>query len=144
MESAVPVGAAVLLRPPKRKLGGKMSKTPGRFLCAVACAAIAAACARSDADASITTKVRAKLDSDRIVTNASQIQVTSEKKVVTLSGPVQTKEAEAQAVKLARSTEGVKNVVDRLTVTPGGSDTSGATASVAPAAPSSSPAPPAR
>jgi hypothetical protein len=82
-------------------------------------AALAAGCARSDADVSITTKVRAKLDADRIVTNPSAIQVTTNKKVVTLSGPVQTKEAEDQAVKLARSTDEVRNVVDQLTVTPG-------------------------
>ncbi len=89
------------------------------LLVPLAAAALAAGCARSDADVSITTKVRAKLDADRIVTNPSAIQVTTNKKVVTLSGPVQTKEAEDQAVKLARSTDEVKNVVDQLTVTPG-------------------------
>lgn len=89
------------------------------LLVPLAAAALAAGCAQSDADVSITTKVRAKLDADRIVTNPSAIQVTTNRKVVTLSGPVQTKEGEDQAVKLARSTDGVKNVVDQLTVTPG-------------------------
>lgn len=129
----------------------------GAFLLLVplAAAALAAGCAQSDADVSITTKVRAKLDADRIVTNPSQIQVTTNKKVVTLSGPVQTKESEDQAVKLARSTDGVKNVVDQLTVTagaapqsaasepPGGTEQTGGTAGQPGGpAPSTTPAPP--
>lgn len=84
-----------------------------------AAAVLAAGCAQSDADVSITTKIRAKFDADRIITNPSQIQVTTSKKIVTLSGTVQTGEAKAQAVKLARSTDGVKDVIDQLTVTPG-------------------------
>ncbi len=96
-----------------------MRKSVFLLFAPLAAVALAAGCAQSDADVSITTKVRAKLDADRIVTNPAQIQVSTNKKVVTLSGPVQTKEAEDQAVKLARSTEGVKNVVDQLTVTPG-------------------------
>ena len=110
------------------------------ILGAGAAAALAAGCARSDADTSITTKIRAKLDADRILTNSSQIQVTTNKKVVTLSGPVPTKEAEQQAVKLARSTEDVKNVVDQLTVTPGAGPDAAA-ASAAPASPPGQPAP---
>jgi hypothetical protein len=106
-------------------------------------AALAVACAESDADVSITTKVRAKLDADRVITNASPIQVTTNKKVVTLSGPVQTNEARTQAVKLARSTERVKEVVDQLTVAPGAGNVNAGAQQAAPPAPSSESPPPA-
>ena len=121
-----------------------MRKTPGTLLAALVCASLAGACARSDADASITTKIRAKLDADRIVTNPSQIQVTSDKKVVTLSGAVASKEAEDQAVKLARSTEGVKNVVDELKVTPGAAGANAGESTAPPPAPNPPAAPPAK
>jgi osmotically-inducible protein OsmY len=71
---------------------------------------LAGACAMSDAG--ITTKVKAKLAADSTV-KATQIK----DKVVTLSGSVDSEAAKAQALALARGTEGVSDVVDNLTLT---------------------------
>jgi osmotically-inducible protein OsmY len=45
--------------------------------------------------------------------------------VVTLNGAVDTAAARERAVQLARNTDGVRDVVDRLTVTPGTTPTTG-------------------
>jgi osmotically-inducible protein OsmY len=74
---------------------------------------LSAACAMSDAG--ITTKVKAKLAADSTV-KATQINVDTKDKVVTLSGTVDNETAKAQALALARGTEGVSDVVDNLTV----------------------------
>jgi hyperosmotically inducible periplasmic protein len=78
-------------------------------------AAGAAAC--SQTDAGVTTKVKAKLAADDTV-KAYQIDVDTQRKVVTLKGAVDSEAARTQAVRLARDTEGVSNVVDQLTVKP--------------------------
>jgi len=70
------------------------------------------ACGASDLG--ITTKVKSRLDTDRNV-NASQIQVATQNRVVTLSGAVDAASKE-HAVADARSVEGVVDVVDNLTV----------------------------
>jgi hypothetical protein len=104
---------------------------------------LACACAKSaDADATITTEIQSKLETDRIVTNPSRIQVTTNKKVVTLSGPVDSPDAQKQAVKLARSADGVKNVVDNLSVAPGGASASSGGAPNSPTMPPISNGPP--
>lgn len=120
----------------------KRKGLPG-FVAVLAGVALACACAKSaDADATITTEIQSKLETDRIVTNPSRIQVSTNKKVVTLSGPVDTPAAQQQAVKLARSTDGVKNVVDNLSVTPGGSSVSSGGAPNSPTMPPISSGPP--
>jgi hyperosmotically inducible protein len=76
-------------------------------------AAIAVAC--SQTDAGVTTAVKSKMAADDTV-KAYQIDVTTKDHVVTLSGRVETTAAKEQAVQIARSTDGVRDVVDHLTV----------------------------
>jgi len=71
------------------------------------------ACAQSDLG--ITTKVKAKLATDSTV-KATQINVDTTDKVVTLSGTVNSEAAKEQALALARGTEGVADVLDNLTL----------------------------
>jgi hyperosmotically inducible periplasmic protein len=82
---------------------------------AFAVVAILAGCAQSDAG--ITTKIKTRLAADSTV-NASQVHVETKDKIVTLSGAVDSEAAKAQAVALARATEGVADVVDNLTMAP--------------------------
>ena len=83
------------------------------MLAATAALLLAVACAQSDAG--ITTKVKAKMATDSTV-KASQINVDTKDKVVTLSGTVDNEAAKTQAVAIARGTQGVSDVVDNLTV----------------------------
>ena len=71
------------------------------------------ACAASDPG--ITTAVKSKLTVDDTV-KAYQIDVDTKEGVVTLSGTVTSAAAKARAVELARGTDGVKNVVDNISV----------------------------
>jgi len=82
----------------------------------VAAAALAIACAQTDAG--ITTKVKSKLAADDTV-KAYQIDVDTKEKVVTLSGNVESQAAKDQAVSIARGTEGVADVVDNIMVAGG-------------------------
>jgi hyperosmotically inducible protein len=66
-------------------------------------------------DATLTAKVKAKLAADPEVT-AYTIDVDTVGGAVTLSGHVETAEESAEAEKLARDTEGVSSVENRLTV----------------------------
>jgi hyperosmotically inducible protein len=91
---------------------GRISKKAGIFAAALA-VLFAAACAQTDVG--LTAKVKTKLAADSTV-KASQINVDTKDKVVTLSGTVDNEEARTQAVALARGTEGVRDVVDNLTV----------------------------
>ena len=75
---------------------------------------LSGACALSDVG--ITTKVKAKLAADSTI-KATQINVDTKDKVVTLSGTVDSEAAKTQALALARGTEGVSDVVDNLTLT---------------------------
>jgi hyperosmotically inducible protein len=56
---------------------------------------------------------------------AYRIDVDTKDRVVTLSGAVDTPQARERAVEIARGTEGVQDVVDRLTITPGATPTTG-------------------
>jgi osmotically-inducible protein OsmY len=94
-----------------------MRKRLNAILAVLAFAVLITACTQQ-ADIGITTKVKSLLDSDRAISNAAQIQVTTEKKVVTLAGPVDSSATKAHAVTLAKGVEGVKKVVDNLTVAP--------------------------
>ena len=83
------------------------------FVAALAIAFSAVACGQTDSG--VTMKVKAKFAQDDIV-KAHQIDVTTREGVVTLTGEVDTMAARQQAVRLARQTEGVTNVVDELKV----------------------------
>ena len=86
-----------------------------RLLIAAGAAVLAVACGQSDAG--ITTSVKNRLVSDDLV-KARNIDVDTADRVVTLSGEVESSAEEAQALQLARNTEGVANVVDRIEVVP--------------------------
>jgi hyperosmotically inducible protein len=94
-----------------------MRKSLNTILAVLAFAVLSTACTQR-ADIGITTKVKSLLDSDREISNSAQIQVTTEKMVVTLAGPVDSPATKAHAVTLAKGVEGVKKVVDNLTVAP--------------------------
>ena len=66
-------------------------------------------------DAWITSKVKTQLLADEAV-NGLDIDVDTNANVVTLNGTVETATARAEAVRIARATSGVKEVVDNLTV----------------------------
>jgi hyperosmotically inducible periplasmic protein len=78
---------------------------------------LAAAVGCSASDPGITTAVKSKLAADDTV-NASAIDVDTQGGVVTLTGTVDTQMAKERAVQLARETDGVTRVDDRLTVDP--------------------------
>ena len=93
------------------------------WLAAVATATtMTAACAQSDAG--VTTAVKSRLAADNTV-KAYRIDVDTKDRVVTLRGEVDSQAAKAQAVKVARSTNGVRDVVDGLTVAPSAAPTTG-------------------
>ena len=68
-------------------------------------------------DASLTTKISAKMALDDLV-KARTIDVTTDGPVVTLSGRVHSDAERERAVRIARETEGVQRVVDKLRVEP--------------------------
>ena len=68
-------------------------------------------------DDGIGTKVKSNLTADATV-KAAQIDVGVQKKVVTLSGTVDTSAVKERAVVVARGTDGVANVVDQMTIKP--------------------------
>ena len=67
------------------------------------------------ADATITSAVKMKFAKDKTV-DALDINVDTKDGNVTLTGAVKTKTEADQAVELAKSVEGVKNVTPRLTI----------------------------
>jgi len=69
----------------------------------------------SQPDAVITAKVKAGMAADSSV-NASEIQVATENKVVTLTGNINSQPEKDRALEIARATSGVANVVDMLSV----------------------------
>jgi hyperosmotically inducible periplasmic protein len=66
-------------------------------------------------DASITTAVKTKLLADSKV-GGLKIDVDTTDHVVTLTGPVNSVEEKNEALRLARTTTGVRRVIDKLTV----------------------------
>ena len=68
-------------------------------------------------DAGITTSVKSKLATDDLV-KAHEVNVDTANHVVTLSGDVETAAQKDQAVRLARETQGVRDVIDQLRVSP--------------------------
>ena len=83
------------------------------ILCSAAGLVMTVACAQTDPG--ITTAVKTKLAADNTV-KAYQIDVDTTNGVVTLTGIVEVPAAKEQAVVIARGTDGVKDVVDRITV----------------------------
>lgn len=83
------------------------------ILCSAAGLVMTVAC--SQTDPGITTAVKAKLVADDTV-KAYQIDVDTANSVVTLTGIVEVPAAKEQAVIIARRTDGVKDVVDHITV----------------------------
>jgi hyperosmotically inducible protein len=67
------------------------------------------------ADAAITSAVKTKFLADTTV-GGLKIDVDTHNGVVTLTGPVKSAAEKAEAVRLARTTTGVKSVVDKLTI----------------------------
>lgn len=66
-------------------------------------------------DAEITAAVKTKLLADKTV-GGLKIDVDTSHGVVTLTGPVSSAAERAQAIRLARRTDGVKRVVNKLTI----------------------------
>jgi hypothetical protein len=93
-----------------------MARKVSPWLGSLVLASFAVACAQSDAG--ITTKVKSQLEADRSVPNASAIRVETNRHVVTLTGKAATDAEKQRAVAVAKSTEGVKEVVDNLAVDP--------------------------
>jgi hyperosmotically inducible periplasmic protein len=85
-------------------------------------ASLTIACAQTDPG--ITTAVKTKFAGDDVV-KAYKIDVDTKDHVVTLTGAVDSSQAKRRAVELARATEGVNNVIDNLTVSPGVTPTTG-------------------
>jgi hyperosmotically inducible periplasmic protein len=68
-------------------------------------------------DASITTRVKSKFVDEELL-KGSDISVDVTDHVVTLSGTVPTEAGRARAVEEAKKVDGVKSVVDRMTIGP--------------------------
>jgi osmotically-inducible protein OsmY len=85
------------------------------WLLSVGLALFVTACAETDAG--ITTAVKTKLAADDTV-KARQIDVDTQGGAVTLKGEVRTSAEEAQALQIARGTDGVTSVIDQITVVP--------------------------
>jgi hyperosmotically inducible protein len=66
-------------------------------------------------DGALTAKIKSKMALDDTI-KASGINVDTTDQVVTLTGGVDNEAQRQRAVQLARETNGVRNVVDRLTV----------------------------
>ncbi len=85
-----------------------------KFAALIGAAALTVACAQTDAG--ITTNVKSKMAADDNV-KAYQIDVDTSNGVVTLSGDVDSSLAKERAEQIARNTDGVRDVVDNITVT---------------------------
>jgi osmotically-inducible protein OsmY len=68
-------------------------------------------------DAYILTRVKSKFVGEDLL-KGSDINVDADNQVVTLKGTVTSEAGRARAIALAKEAEGVKSVVDRLTIVP--------------------------
>ncbi len=116
-----------------------MARKVSSWIGSLVLALFAVACAQSDAG--LTSKVKSQLEADRSVPNAAAIQVETNRHVVTLTGKAASDAEKQRALAVAKSTEGVKDVVDKLAVDPSiapappaGDGTSPAAASTGPGA----------
>lgn len=90
-----------------------MKQQTGRHCAVLAVALLMAACGPNDAG--IGKTVNEKLSADETVKPA-QITVGVQKKIVTLSGTVDSPAIKERAVAVARATDGVADVVDQINV----------------------------
>jgi len=97
-----------------------LAPTIGALLVTIGCSSTQSAGREID-DATITTKVEAKMTEDPNV-SAFNVDADTNNGVVRLSGTVKTQEARAEAEKLARNTEGVKRVINDIKVSAEGRD----------------------
>jgi osmotically-inducible protein OsmY len=88
-----------------------------RFAILISAAGLAFSVACSQSDAGITTAVKSKMAADDTV-KASEINVDTHNRVVTLNGTVASRSEKERAVIVARDTKGVTNVVDDIVVGP--------------------------
>jgi hyperosmotically inducible protein len=96
----------------------------GWFSAVAVAATMTAGCGQTDPG--ITTAVKSKLASDDTV-RATDINVDTKNGVVTLKGEVPSAAAKTRAIELAKATDGVRDVVDAIAVTPAATPTSGVT-----------------
>jgi hyperosmotically inducible protein len=97
----------------------------GRLLLGVLGATLLVGCSQSDS--AITANVKSKLIADEVVKERN-ISVSTQDKVVTLTGTVLSPIEESHALEVARNTKGVEDVVDRMSVAsaePGAAATTG-------------------
>jgi hyperosmotically inducible periplasmic protein len=85
----------------------------GSLLLIVLVACLIMACSQSDT--AITAKIKASMAADPSV-NFSQIEVKTDKQVVTLTGNIDSEVQKERALQIARSTSGVADVVDMISV----------------------------
>jgi len=88
-----------------------------RFGMALTVAGLAMTVACSQSDPGITTAVKTKLAADDTV-KAYEINVDTTNRVVTLTGNVDSAAAKAQAIIIARQTNGVNEVIDHIIISP--------------------------
>lgn len=88
----------------------------GSLLMIVLVACLIMACSQSDAV--ITAKIKTSMAADTQV-DFSQIEVKTDKKVVTLTGNINSEGEKQRALDIARSTSGVTSVVDMISVRTG-------------------------
>ena len=93
-----------------------------RLMGLVASAGLVFTVACGQTDAGITTSVKSKLAADDTV-KAYQVDVDTSNQVVTLRGDVETEAQKEHAVRLARETDGVRDVIDQLRVNPAAATT---------------------
>jgi hyperosmotically inducible protein len=84
-----------------------------RCAAVLAAAMLTVACAQTDTG--ITTNVKTKLAADEAV-RAYQVDVDTRNGVVTLTGDVESAAAKEQAIRIARGTDGVRDVIDQIRV----------------------------
>jgi hyperosmotically inducible protein len=102
LENSAERGAAEVIKRESRELGGEIKEE-------------SAQAGRAVADAGITSAVKAKFLADATV-KGLRIDVDTSNGVVTLNGTVASRAEADRAMMLARNTEGVKSVVNRLKV----------------------------
>ena len=78
--------------------------------------ALTIGCARPDSV--VTAEVRARLAADTTI-NSSELEVSTDKKVVTLTGNLNSQEQKDRVLDIARATSGVVSVVDMISVRTG-------------------------
>lgn len=82
-------------------------------LLVVAAIALTLAC---ESSADLVAKVKSEISNDRSITSASQIDVSAKGRIVTLTGTAESAFAKELAVEIAKKTEGVSAVVDKMVV----------------------------